>query len=87
MEIKTFEPDTLFLRTHMAEVELESGEKIDISMNCDGGSILFHFPDAIYMVTLRAMMDRVLAYRAVKTHREEEKGGTDSGSSDSNGEG
>ena len=69
LEIKTYDKDKLFLREHMGKAEMPDGEKIKISLNYAGGSILFHTDDAIYCVTLRALMDEVLLYR---NHESEE---------------
>lgn len=63
MEIKKYDKDKLFLREHMATVTLPDDEEINVSMNCDGASILFYTSDAIYCITLRAMMDEVLKQR------------------------
>lgn len=64
LKIKTYDKDKMFLREHMGEVTMPSGENISISMNADGAAILFHASDAIYCVTLRALMDEVLLQRA-----------------------
>lgn len=64
LEIKTYDKDKMFLREHLATVTMPDGEEINISMNAGSGSILFHAADAIYSVTLRALMDEVLLQRA-----------------------
>ena len=64
LEIKTYDKDKMFLREQLAEVDMPDGEKINISMNANGASILFHASDAIYCVTLHALMDEVLLQRA-----------------------
>ena len=64
LKIKTYDKDKMFLREHLGEVTMPDGENISISMNADGAAILFHTPDAIYSITLRALMDEVLLQRA-----------------------
>lgn len=85
LKIKTYDKNTLFLRESMATVNLPDGEQIELSMNCDGRSILFHTPTAIHCITLGALMDEVLEQREAGKLEVKERAGDDDNDTEDSG--
>jgi len=63
MHIKTYDKDTSFLVEPLGEGASPDGAKFTIGLNLSGGSLIYRFSEIVYMVTIRAITDEVMAFR------------------------
>jgi hypothetical protein len=63
MKINTKDRKSLYLRIHYAHGETEEGEEFDIDFNINNSCLIFTFPEAIYTVSTKDILEDVLEFR------------------------
>lgn len=66
VEFNEYPKDTMFLRIHIGDATFEDGEKVEVSQNVGGGSMIFTFKDMIYTVTPSQLLNALLEHRRKK---------------------